>query len=317
MSTYDALTRAEIQEFHKAKVLNEKIGKITPQTAGSLQALLKKNPTTFKTDVGEKLARAAGEIKETGSCNCIYCGAGQAAEGKVFCAQHQNINFARMAEMKKQEESAAANAVGDNFPQNGAGNNLQQNLAGNSPQQNVAGNCSQQNAAGNSLRQNAAGAAVPQPGQDGKKKLIKYALIVAAFFLVVSFIGGKKSSGFKGDDLANYMGKSFEDLQKDYPYVQKGIIDITGLDNVSICMQDDKICNITIEPGSSFSLAGIRVGNTMESAKKILKKRCKGKIDDSAPDAYVAEMKINGRLCSVWARGSNGSVRDVIVMYVT
>lgn len=127
MSTYDTLTRAEIQEFQKAKVLNEKIGKITPQTAVSLQTLLKKNPDTFKTVVGKKLAQAAGEIKEAGSCNCIYCGTNRAAEGNVFCGQHQKLNFVRMAEMKKQEESTVINTAENNSQQNIEENHLQQN----------------------------------------------------------------------------------------------------------------------------------------------------------------------------------------------
>lgn len=301
MSTYDALTRAEIQEFHKAKVLNEKIGKITPQTAGSLQALLKKNPSTFKTAVGEKLARAAGEIKETGSCNCIYCGAGRAAEGKVFCAQHQNINFTRMAEMKKQEESAAANTVGDNFPQNGAGNNLQQNAAGNSPRKNAAGNTS---------RQNAAGAAVPRPGQDGKKKLIKYALIVAAFFLVVSFIGGKKSAHFADDDIAKYIGKPFEEIQKHYPQAQIYDGQIYGFDNIYIpTNSDNEIVAIYTEKNSGFVIAGIYVGLSMETAKKELEKLGKVKVD---PEGISTATKINGKKCSVMADGY-GVVENIYV----
>lgn len=295
MSRYDTLTMAEIQEFQKAKVLNEKIGKITPQTAVSLQALLKKNPDTFKTGVGKKLAQAAGEIKETGSCNCIYCGTNRAAEGKVLCEQHQKINFVRMAEMKKQEKTAVINTAENNSQKITAENNLQQNAAGNSPGQNVAGTD------------------IVQQGQDKKKKFIKYVLIVAAFFLVVSFISGKKSTHFQKNDPANYIGKSFEDLQKDFPYVQQGVIEITGLDNVSIYMQDGEIYNMSIANTGVFPLADIYIGTPMETAKKMLKKNCKGKIEE-LPGVYEVNTKINGKKCRIRVAGTYGAVENVIVM---
>lgn len=293
MSTYDTLTRAEIQEFQKAKVLNEKIGKITPQTAVSLQTLLKKNPSTFKTGVGQKLAQAAGEIKETGRCNCIYCGTNRAAEGKVLCEQHQKINFVRMAEMKKQEENVAINT---------AENNLKQNAIENNPQQ---------NAAGNNIQQNPASAVITQQGQDKKKKLIKYALIVAAFFIVVSFIGGKKSAHFADNDLANYIGKPFEELQKHYPQAQIQNGQIYGLDNNIYIPtnSDNEIGAIYTEKSSSFVIAGIYVGLSMETAQKQLEKLGKVKVD---PEGISIATKINGKKCTIMADGY-GTVEDIYV----